>query len=156
MNVPSISMIVAMTEDGIIGDDNRLIWHLPDDLKRFRNITMGHSIIMGRKTHESIGKALSGRKNIVLTKSSKIYPNCETANSLEQALEMCPQGDVFIIGGAQIYNLFMTLVSKAHVTLVHGKYDGDAFLSFDWDAWEILETEPKGSHTYYTLTKKPA
>ena len=122
----SLSIIVAMTDDRVIGRDNTLPWRLPDDLKRFKAITMGHPIIMGRRTFESIGKPLPGRRNIVVT-SGPAIAGVQTATSLANALALCPEseGERFVIGGARLFAEALTAADKIYLTLVHADIPGD-------------------------------
>src|SRR5688572_25703854 len=101
----TLSLIVAMAENGVIGRDNRLPWHISEDLKRFKSLTMGHPIIMGRKTHESIGKPLPGRQNIVITRDSFYQAEgAQVVHSLEEALRACgADGEKFVIGGSAVF-----------------------------------------------------
>jgi dihydrofolate reductase len=107
-----ISLIVAVAKNGVIGKNNSLVWRLPADLKHFKNLTTNHSILMGRKTFEAIGKPLPNRKNVVITRQKDFFcENCFVANSLENALELCKNdGEIFIIGGAEIYKQSWDLV----------------------------------------------
>lgn len=124
-----ISLVVAMASNRAIGKNNQLLWHLPADLKHFKQITSGHTIIMGRKTYDSIGRALPNRRNIVITRNTNLkLENIEVANSLEQAFALCTNIDqVFIIGGAEIYKQTLPLAKTIHSTTVHQDFEGDAF-----------------------------
>lgn len=131
----SLSLIVAMTDDRVIGRDNALPWRIPEDLKRFKAITMGHPIIMGRRTFESIGKPLPGRRNIVVT-STLAAPGIQTAGSLREALDLCPavEGERFVIGGARLFEDALPLADKLYLTLVHADISGDVrFPAVDLD-----------------------
>ena len=128
-----VSIIAAIAENNVIGKDNALIWRLSDDLKHFKKITLGPPIVMGRKTFESIGKALPGRNNIVISRQKNLYfENCILAYGLQEALEVAQQlegnEEVFVIGGAEIYLQAVPLVSKVYLTLVKTSPEGDAFL----------------------------
>lgn len=127
-----ISMIVAVAQNNVIGKDNSLIWRLSDDLKFFKKITTGHSIIMGRKTYESIGKPLPNRNNIVITRSTDLQiEGCYVVNSIPEALALASTLDgcdeSFIIGGEKIYKQAMPYIQRAYVTYVLAYPDGDAF-----------------------------
>jgi dihydrofolate reductase len=123
-----ISIIVAISENRAIGKDNKLLWHLPADLKHFKDITSGHSIIMGRKTYESVGKPLPKRRNIVVTRKPIQIEGCEVVNSIEAALELCKnEHEVFIGGGAEIYREAMHLTDRIYLTIVHKEFDGDTY-----------------------------
>lgn len=141
-----ISIIVAVAENGVIGGGNKLLWHIPDDLKRFKQITSGHSVIMGRKTFESIGKPLPNRRNIVISRNPNIdIQGVEVANSLEDALAMTQnETEVFIIGGGEIYKQALPLASKLYLTRVHKKYEGDTdFPEIVEHDWRLVYSEEK-------------
>lgn len=131
MTKPRISIIVAVAKNNVIGGGNELLWRISDDLKRFKNLTTGHPIIMGRKTYESIGKPLPDRTNIVVTRDSKLrVPGCIVSQSLEAALEKAEQigkEEIFIIGGEQIYRLALPLADRLYVTEVELDAKGDAY-----------------------------
>ncbi|OBY65016.1 dihydrofolate reductase [Polaribacter vadi] len=141
-----ITIIAAIAKNNALGKNNDLIWHLPADLKRFKKITTGHYIIMGRNTFESIGKPLPNRTTIIITRNKNYFKDgCLIANSLEQALEMAKEEEqVFVIGGAQIYNYAMehNLVDTLDITLVHHEFDADVYFpEIDSDIWEQVEIE---------------
>ena len=129
--------LVAMADNGVIGRDNGLPWHLPDDLKRFKAITLGHSVLMGRRTFESIGKALPGRRNLVLTRNPAWNaPGCEAVNSVDAARAIAGSSTLFVIGGAEIFAHCWPVVGKLELTEVHADVEGDTFLDgFDRRAW---------------------
>ncbi|MBE3570865.1 MAG: dihydrofolate reductase [Bacillales bacterium] len=138
-----ISLIVAMDENGVIGKDNRLPWRLPEDLKFFKRTTMGHVIVMGRKTFESIGKPLPGRINVVLTKNRRFRADeCMIVHSPEEVLAMNKQYDeMFIIGGAEIFRIFLPHAERLYRTKIHHHFDGDAYFpELDWSEWQLMET----------------
>lgn len=140
---PPISLIAAVAENRCIGAENRLPWHLPDDLKRFREITRGRPVIMGRKTFESIGRPLPQRQNIVISRDPHYSAGgVETVTSLEQAIENAkasnPQ-EIFVIGGAEIYRLALPMADRLYLTLVHQDIPGDAFFP-DWKHRSWRET----------------
>lgn len=126
-----ISLIAAVAENGIIGKDGGIPWHLPDDLKHFKNLTTGHAIIMGRKTFESIGQALPRRDNLVLTRSGNIdAPGCVVLSSLDAALAWCRdhgESEAFVIGGEQLYRDALRIADRVYLTKVHGNFGGDTF-----------------------------
>jgi dihydrofolate reductase len=126
-----VSVIVAAAENGVIGKDNQLPWRLPADLKRFKEITIGHPVIMGRKTFESIGKVLPGRKNIIISRNADFkVEGAEVVTSLGDALKLCAgEAEAFIIGGGMIFQKAFDLrvVDKIYFTLVHGNIEGDAY-----------------------------
>ena len=142
-----VSILVAVGEKGEIGKDNQLLWRLSDDLKLFKKRTLGHCIIMGRKTFDSIGKALPGRTNIVITRNKKLKPEgCITAYSLEKALktakEICGDREIFIIGGQQIFELSIPFASQIYLTQVKASFlDADTFFDISpFKDWKITET----------------
>jgi len=148
-----VTIIAAIAKNNALGKNNDLIWHLPADLKRFKNITTGHYIIMGRNTFESIGKPLPNRTTIIITRNKDYFKDgCLIANSLEEALEMAnDQEHVFLIGGAQIYKYAMerNLVDTLDITLVHDEFEADVFFpEIDADIWQQVENE------YYTADEK--
>lgn len=126
-----LSIIVAVAENNVIGKDNKLLWHLPADLKFFKQTTLNHTMIMGRKTFESIGKALPGRITIVITGNKNFTAdNVIVKHSLKDALDSCKnEGEVFITGGAQIYLEALPYVNKVYLTQVHKRFDGDTYFN---------------------------
>jgi dihydrofolate reductase len=140
-----ISCIVAMTLNGVIGkaNDNKLLWHLPNDLKRFKEITIGKPVIMGRKTYESIGKPLPYRQNIVLTREYSNIPGCYIAHSVEKALMLTKDlPEIIVIGGGEIYKLFSNITTKLYITYVDTvDIDGDIFFTFDKSEWKTTFEE---------------
>lgn len=138
---PKIILIVAVSSNNAIGKDNQLLWHLPNDLRFFKRITTGHSIIMGRKTFESIGKPLPNRRNIILsTRNSLDVPGIEVVRSIKAALELAATEEtVFVIGGAEIYKQFLPMAQEVYLTKVDVELDGDAFFpKLNEDDWEII------------------
>ena len=129
MTKPRISIIVAHAANRVIGFDGNLPWRISDDLKRFRAITMGHTVIMGRKTYESIGHALPGRQNIVMTRKKKYAAkkNIELAGSLNTAIKKSVRSDVFIIGGGEIYKQALPIADRLFITLIDDEFKGDAY-----------------------------
>ncbi|MBM3859062.1 MAG: dihydrofolate reductase [Verrucomicrobia bacterium] len=135
-------IIAAVTPDGTIGHQGRLPWHLSEDLRRFKAVTMGHTLVMGRKTYDSIGKPLPGRRNIVLTRGHAI-PGVECFSSLDAALKACPDNaTVFVIGGAEVYRQALPLADQLLLTHVHQNITGDTkFPDFDRSRWrEVSRT----------------
>src|SRR5271170_1343690 len=122
-----IALVVAVADNGVIGRDQHLPWHLPDDLRHFKAVTMGKPILMGRRTLESIGRALPGRRNLVLTHAASVsVPGVETVASLAEALERCSgEAQLCVIGGAELYRLTLPLASDLYLTRVHGNISGD-------------------------------
>lgn len=141
----SIAMIVAMSQNGVIGDHGKLPWHLPEDLKHFKSLTMGHKIVMGRKTFESIGRPLPGRENIVLTRDAAyVAQGVEVIHSLKD-LVLSPDQGLFVIGGAEIYRLFLPCTDRLYLTLVLQDFCGDAFFPLmDWQSeFQVIEKSPR-------------
>ena len=159
-----ISIVVAIAENNAIGKENKLLWHLPADLKHFREVTTGHTIIMGRKTYDSVGKPLPNRRNIVITRKSGLeIPGVEVVHTLEEALALCDEHEeVFIGGGAEIYKMAMSLTDKIYLTVVKGIFDADTFFPEidpnNWEETESISFEPdeKNSfgYTFSTLIRK--
>lgn len=139
-----ISIIAAITDDRLIGVGNQLIWHLPADLKHFKTVTMGKPIIMGRKTHEAIGKPLPGRRNIVISRQKDFNSEgCEVFASLEAALiALQDYSEVMIIGGSEIYAAALPKADTMLLTLVHHAFTGDTYFP-KWNArnWQEIERE---------------
>jgi dihydrofolate reductase len=138
----NISIIVAMDRNRLIGKENGMPWHLRDDLKRFKNLTSGHTVIMGRKTFESIGKPLPNRRNIVITSRQDFQPTgVEVVHSIEDALKQADKNhENFVIGGADIYEQFLPISNKLYLTFVEGQFDGDTwFPAFSSKQWELIE-----------------
>nr|AIA18613.1 Dihydrofolate reductase [uncultured bacterium] len=140
---PILSAIVAMAENRIIGKNNQLPWHLPADLKHFKTITSGHPILMGRKTHESIGKPLPNRLNIILTRDPNYQTTgCTVVTSVESALKEAARHDeneLFIIGGAEIYKQLLARIQRLYLTIVHHEVEGDAwFPELNLQEWKEI------------------
>jgi dihydrofolate reductase len=139
---PILSLVVAMAENGVIGNANRLPWHLPADLKHFKGVTMGKPMLMGRKTFESIGKALPGRRNLVMTRGKPIEaPGVETVANLEAALAATRDADeLMVIGGADIFRLCLPRAQRIYLTRVHAPIAGDTrFPNIHWNEWRSLQ-----------------
>ena len=144
-----ISVIVAVARGGVIGGKNRLLWHISEDLRRFKAITLGHPVAMGRRTWESLGRPLPGRTNIVITRQSGFVPTDAEGNpapevrvvgSLEEAVAIFPpEEELFIIGGGEIYRQAMALADKLYLTEVEADYKGDTFFPV-WDSTQWRET----------------
>lgn len=146
---PVISIIVAVAENNVIGANNQLIWHISEDLKRFKALTTGHHIIMGRKTFESIGRPLPKRTNIIVSRNKNFAAEgCIVVASLEEALTVsASDSEVFIIGGGELYRQTLPLAHKLYLTRVHKSFDGDTFFP------EISEADWK---EVFSEEKKPA
>jgi len=148
-----------VAENGVIGRQNALPWRLPTDLRRFKALTMGHPVIMGRKTWDSIRKPLPGRRNIVVTRNAAFQPaGAERAGSLEAALTAAANGpggsEVFVVGGAEIYRLALPLADRIHLTLVRARPEGDAYFPLpDEQRWRLVSSEsvPKGEGNEFAM-----
>ena len=140
-----VILIAAASENDVLGKDNDLMWHLPDDFKRFKSITSGHHIIMGRKTFESFPKPLPNRRHIVITRQKDYNPEgCFVVHNLEDALKMVPEDqDAYVIGGGEIYTLALADADKIELTRVHSTFDNaDAFFPKIDDAkWNLIYEE---------------
>ena len=139
-----ISIIVAMSENSVIGLNNQLPWHISEDLKNFKKTTLNHCVIMGRKTYESIGKPLKDRRNIVISRSkSLLIDGVEVVNSLDRAISIVDDlSEIFIIGGEQIYTISLPMATHLYVTKVNGDYKGDAFFpDYIQDEWKEIARE---------------
>jgi dihydrofolate reductase len=155
----SISLVVAMDEAGTIGRGGALPWRLPADLKHFRQLTLGKTVLMGRKTWESLGKPLEGRRNWVLSRDAAFQPaGCEVFATLEQALAAHADGELVVIGGAELYRQALPLARTVHLTRVHARLDGDT--SFPaWNAADFRQTarvdhpaDARHAHAYSFIT----
>ena len=141
-----VSLITAVSENGVIGLDGAVPWHLPAELKLFKRLTMGHYLIMGRKTYESIGRPLPGRKMVVLSRQTNfIAQGCQVVSSVEQGLEIAradSETEVFIGGGSIIYAQALPLADRIYLSRVHAVLSGDTFFpSFDQHTWQIIERQ---------------
>lgn len=151
-----VSIIVAMDKNRGIGLNNRLPWRLPDDLKRFKSLTIGHHLIMGRKTYESIGQALPGRTSIIISRNPDFNaPDCLLADSLEKALALAEadgEEETFVIGGSQIFQEALPLADRIYLTQVHVALPADVYFpKYDLDDWDDQMTEfhpPDGKHPF--------
>jgi dihydrofolate reductase len=133
----SLSLIVAIAENGVIGKANQLPWHIPEDLRFFKQVTMGKPVIMGRKTYLSIGRPLPGRANFVVTGAAGWRVDGITAvPCLTEALALCPEGEVFVIGGRRLFEEALTAAQRLYITEVHRAYEGDVcFPPWSREAW---------------------
>ena len=142
---PAVALIAAMARNRVIGANNRMPWHLPVDLKRFRTLTTGHRVVMGRKTFASLGKPLPGRDNVVVSRDAGFSaPGCTVASSLAEALtgSTLPP-PIFCIGGAQLYAAALPLASEIWLTEIDAEFDGDTFMPpFPADEWRADSREP--------------
>lgn len=164
--MPIVSIIVAIDQKNAIGKDNQLLCHLPNDLKYFKNVTQGHTVIMGRKTYESLPNgALPNRRNIVLSRNKDLrLERCEMADSLENAIALCKdESEVFIIGGATVYGKAVEFADKLYITYIHHTFEGtDAFFpQIDTNKWvEVSKTKNDAdeknryTHTFVVYNRK--
>ena len=159
-----IIMIAAVAENNALGKDNELVWHLPNDFKRFKTLTSGHHIIMGRKTFESFPKPLPNRTHIIITRQKNYQAEgCIIVDSIEKALSICPKDEnSFIIGGGEIYTLGLAYTDKIEITRVHSSFEADAYFpeinKKDWklEKYEFNEKDEKHKYdyTYETYIRK--
>jgi len=155
-----ITIIAAVASNNALGKDNQLIWHLPADLKRFKQVTLGHHIIMGRKTFESLGKPLPRRTNIIITRNKNYtQEGCIVVNSLNQAIEAAKSDEnPYILGGAEIYKQAIEIADKLDLTLVDQSFDADAFFpEIDTNVWqqtsrEDYKADEKNNYNYSFIT----
>ena len=161
-----LSLLVAASENNVIGKDNKLPWHLPNDLKYFKNLTWGMPILMGRKTFESIGKALPGRKSIVITRNNDWQrEGVEVVHSIEEAIQKA-EGygvkEIFVIGGAEIFKTALPDANRIYLTRIHHNFDGDVYFpqvsEQEWDltSSRFCEADEKNiyNHTYQVWDRK--
>ena len=135
-----ITLIAAVAENNALGKDNQLLWHLPDDFKRFKNVTSGHHIIMGRKTFESFPKPLPNRTHVIITRQKDFqHEGCIVVDTLEKAIAACPKKeDLFIIGGGEIYTQSILFADQLDITRVHHSFDADVYFpEIDPEIWEL-------------------
>jgi dihydrofolate reductase len=155
-----INLIVAVDEKNGIGKDNQLPWHLPADLLHFKKLTTGFPIIMGRKTFDSIGKALPNRRNIVISRQQNLeIPGAEVTGSLQEALDLCKnENDIFIIGGAQIFEQALPLADSIYLTVIQHNFDADTFFPLldngTWEESSICFHNPDEKNIYSYIFKK--
>lgn len=147
-----ISLIAAVSLNNVIGKDNSLIWHIPEDLKRFKAVTLNSSIVMGRKTYESLPfKPLPKRKNIIISTNTNLnYPGAIVARSIEETLEICKNdGQIFICGGESIYREFIEFADTIYLTKVHKEFDGDTYFpEIDGEKWKLVSKENSRDENY--------
>lgn len=155
----TLTLIAAAAENNALGKDNDLVWHLPDDFKRFKQITSGHYIIMGRKTFESFPKPLPNRTHVIITRQKDYKAEgCIVVNSLDDAIAACPKGEeIFVIGGGEIYKQSIDRADKIELTRVHTTVDADAFFpSIDNSKFKLVDEEyhPKDEKHKFDYTYK--
>lgn len=154
---PRVTLVVAATDHGVIGRDGGMPWHLPADLAHFKRVTLGHPIVMGRRTFASIGRALPGRLNVVVTRDRSFSaPAVTVAHSLDEALAACgDSGEAMVIGGGELYREALPRATRIHLTRIHAAIDGDThFPTLDPAAWhEVARDErPADDRNAYPLT----
>ena len=158
-----VSAIAAIAQNYAIGKNNQLLWHLPNDLKHFKQITSGHTVIMGRKTYQSVGRPLPNRRNIVITRQQTAIMGCEVVSSIKEALALCvAEQEVFIVGGAEIYKLAMPVTDRIYLTIVHQDFEADTwFPQINDNEWvkTQLEDHPADekntiSYSFITLNRR--
>ena len=152
-----ITLIAAVAENNALGKDNQLLWHLPDDFKRFKNITSGHHIIMGRKTFESFPKPLPNRIHVIITRQKDYQSEgCLIVDSFAKAISVCPKDEeLFIIGGGEIYKQSVEIADKLDITRVHHTFDADTFFpEIDLTKWKLTSEEyhPKDEKHRFDFT----
>jgi dihydrofolate reductase len=149
-----ISLIVAMARNRVIGAGNKIPWHLPNELKLFKSLTMGHHILMGRRTYESIGRLLPGRTTVIVTRQRDYnVPGAIVAHSVEEALAACAGDDeIFVIGGAELFRETLPIADRLYLTVVDAEPEGDTFMpDFDAADWREVKTEsfaPDATHPH--------
>ncbi len=155
----TIALIAAAAENNALGIDNDLLWHLPDDFKRFKSLTSGHKIIMGRKTFETFPKPLPNRTHIIITRDVNYvprFPNCLVVHSMEEAIKKTVSDDLsFIIGGGEIYKLGMPYANKIELTRIHSNFEADTFFpEIDKSQWKLVAEvyHPKDERHQYDFT----
>ena len=155
----TLVMIAAAAENNALGKDNDLLWHLPDDFKRFKKLTTGHKIIMGRKTFESFPKPLPNRTHIIITRDKNYsvpHPDCIVKHSLKDALKLIENDNLsFIIGGGEIYRQGERFANKIELTRVHASFEADTFFpEIDKNIWKLIKEEyhPKDEKHHYDFT----
>jgi dihydrofolate reductase len=149
---PEIVLVIARADNGVIGRDGALPWRLPEDLKRFKVLTMGAPMIMGRKTFESLPGRLPGRRHIVLTRGDWSADGAEVAHTVEEALALVAAPRVSVIGGAEIYRLFEPIADRIELTEVHASPDGDT-VQPPFTGWREAAREDHGGHSFVTLVR---
>lgn len=155
----NIAIVAAIGQNGVIGQNGKLPWRLPADMRRFMEMTSGHTVIMGSKTFKSIGKPLPGRLNIIVSRRAQHIPKCVVARSPETALLMAPSSrTIFVIGGAKIYKRLLPFCRIMHITFVHSRFEGDAYFpKINWNEWgqtdrKDFKADEKNPHDYSFVT----
>ncbi|MGI4728380.1 MAG: dihydrofolate reductase [Janthinobacterium lividum] len=155
----TITLIVAVSSNNVIGKNNQLIWHLPADLKHFKQLTTGHAVFMGRKTYDSIGKPLPNRRNIVISRTVKNIVGCKVVASLEEGFKLCADEEtVYIIGGAEVYREALPIANQIELTRIHQEFNGDTFFpEINPKQWQEIKREDfkpdeKNAYAYSFIT----
>lgn len=154
-----LSMIVAKAENDVIGGDNKLLWHISEDLKRFKNITTGHTIIMGRKTFESLGRILPNRHHVVITRDKNFKVDSKEVtilHNIEEVIDLYQktEGEAFVIGGGEIYNILFPYCKKLYLTKVNKIFEGDTYFpKVNFEEWDVISSsgnkiDPKNGLSY--------
>jgi dihydrofolate reductase len=163
----TLSLLLAAAENNVIGKDNKLPWHLPNDLKYFKNLTWGMPVIMGRKTYESFGKPLRGRRNIVITRNKDWKAEgVDVVNSIEGAMELAKESavkEIFIIGGGEIFKTILPKADRIYLTRIHHSFEGDAYFpEIKENKWQLVkerlcEADEKNAyaHSFQVWERKP-
>lgn len=149
---PEIVFVIARADNGVIGRDGALPWRLPEDLKRFKALTMGAPMVMGRKTFEGLPKLLPGRRHIVLTRGRWQADGAEVAHTVEEALALADGPRVSVIGGAEIYRLFLPVADRIELTEVHGRPEGDTVMPL-FSGWREAGREDHEGYSFVTLVR---
>lgn len=151
-----ITIIAAVSQNGVIGQNGKIPWHIPGEQKRFRDLTLGHTVIMGRKTFEEIGRPLAGRKTILISRTRSVETeSCTTVNSFPQALAKAAQEpEVFIAGGSRVYQEALPYAGRMYLTIVHKLVQGDTFFpSFSGYGFEKISVQEYDTYTFYVYEK---
>lgn len=158
---PTISLIVAAGKNNVIGANNQMLWHIPEDFRHFKSVTIGKPCIMGRKTFESIvaslGKPLPGRVNIVISRHNTQYSGALTCKDLDEAIDQATKtgtDEIMVIGGAQIYELALPRADKIYLTRVHQSPEGDAYFPSLGDEWKLQDEQKSSGHDFLTFIRK--
>lgn len=158
---PRLSIFVAVDEKRAIGKDNKLLWHISEDLKRFKALTTGHAVIMGENTYHSIGRPLPNRTNIVMTLNENLeLPGCLVVHSLEEAIRVAKENEteeIIVMGGASIYKQFLPITDRLYLTLVKGEHDADTFFPDYSEFTKVISKEERqdenNQYTFFILEK---
>ena len=156
---PNLIIIAAISKNNIIGRGDKIPWDIPEDLKRFKTLTLHHPVIMGRRTYESVlerlGKPLSERKNIVLTRRNLSYEGIYVVHSVGETLKMCEGENSYVAGGGEIYKLFLPLANKMEITRIHKQVFGDVFFpEVNWGEWEEVFRDFRGEYSFLTYIRR--